>query len=473
MTSSPSQDAFPSDPNARNHLLCQAAREGNVDDVKRLLALGCDPSGHFDEAQAREQYSGFPGRSSLPEVFGGIPDDLQAKLDAEMAALESDMFNRLAGAPSSEDIPLLGAVASNNPHCVEILLAAGASPSARDNLGVNALAFARTPEIAMMLVRAGTPLEVTDAEAASPLRPRSPLDEAISRGAEGLDVAQAVIAAGANVNATRDHGYTLFMSAVGSNRDPQMLRLLIASGADPHAVSEYGYNAWHAAIDVNFEANAEESVRDTFGYLKELGVNTEQRNKGGQTPLARAISDGTGLEVRVLCEMGADPNAVCTLRTCGGDECTSRELPLVFHVVNGHGVHADIKLQALLDAGADSSALESGQWTPLCYVVSALAADSDDSAATYQRFFDDGTGFRVVSPGAGFRRGEFVASVLPTCREFVERFAATLHPPSGSEFAGQWRAEKVTMATLLLADACWKRYVRPSDETTSSSTDPA
>jgi ankyrin repeat protein len=458
MTTSSSQDAFSSDPHDRNVLLCQAAAAGNVEEVRRLLALGCNASGHFDAARAAERYAPIRRLVPPPNPIADVPADIQAKVNERMAEYERETFQQLSGAPSSREIPLFAAVEAGCLDCISALLAAGANPAVRDNLGVNALSRARTPEIAKTLVRAGTPLELTEAEAASSSRCTSPLDDAISSGCEGLEVARAVIAAGANVNATLDHGYTLFMSAVGSSRHPEMLRLLIASGANPHAVSEYGYNAWHAAIDVNFEANAEESVRDTFGYLKELGVNIEQRNKGGQTPLARAISEGTGLEVRVLCEMGADPNAVCTLRTCGGDECTSRELPLIFHVVEGHGVQSDVKLEAILDAGADSHALVDNRWTPLCYVVSALAASSDDSDATYERFYEEVKGFRVTSPGPGFTRADFVTSVMPSCRAFVETFAATLNPPSGSEYAGAWRAEEVNMATLLLADACWKRY---------------
>ncbi len=466
MTTSENQSPVPSDPQARNRLLCEAARAGDAREVKRLLAMGCDPKGHFDAAAA-DRFS--PDTIPMPqaEQLDSLPDEIAVNVKERMAEFMRQTFAQLSGAPSDHEIPLFEAVVSGSMDCIAALLNAGADPKARDNLGRCALSFAKTPEIAASLVRAGVPLEIEDREAISGSRPRSPLEEAVSCGEEGLVVARALIAAGANVNAKQDHGYTLFMSAVGSSRDPQMLRLLIASGADPHAISDYGYNAWHAAIDVDFEANAEESVRDTFGYLRELGFNIEQRNNSGQTPLARAISDGTGLEVRVLCEMGADPSAVCTLRSCGGDECTSRELPLIFHVVDGHGVHSDVKLQTLLEAGADSHALENGQWTPLCYVVTALAADSDDPDATYQRFFREIESFRVVSPGPGRTRGAFLASIDAAVRECVVKFAETLHPPTGSQFADEWRAEKVNMATLLIADACWKRYVRRDAEKSS------
>lgn len=120
--------------------------------------------------------------------------------------------------------------------------------------------------------------------------------------------------------------------------------------------------------------------------------------------------------------MGADPNAVCTLRTCGGDECTSCELPRIVHIVEGRGMHSDVALEALLDAGADSRALVDSRRTPLRYLNSALAA--------------------------------------------------TLNAPAGSEYAEERRAEEVRMATLLLAEACWKRDMRPSDEVPLSLIDP-
>ena len=45
-----------------------------------------------------------------------------------------------------------------------------------------------------------------------------------------FDTAAALIEAGADVNATHDHGYTVFMSAVGSDRNPELLRLLQKPG---------------------------------------------------------------------------------------------------------------------------------------------------------------------------------------------------------------------------------------------------
>ena len=79
------------------------------------------------------------------------------------------------------------------------------------------------------------------------------------------------------------------MSAVGaSERNLEVINTLLQAGTDPHAVTELGWNAFHAAVDVNGEANSEESVRSTLGRLKEIGVDINHKNAQGLTPLERA-----------------------------------------------------------------------------------------------------------------------------------------------------------------------------------------
>ena len=110
---------------------------------------------------------------------------------------------------------------------------------------------------------------------------------------------------GADPNATRDHGFTVLMTAASSlSRDVEVLRLLVDHGADPHAVSEYGGNVLHAAVDVNgAEANSPDCVRAILGYLHGLGVSLEQRDRQGMTPMERAGWKGTAVENKVLAEL--------------------------------------------------------------------------------------------------------------------------------------------------------------------------
>jgi ankyrin repeat protein len=193
----------------------------------------------------------------------------------------------------------------------------------------------------------------------------TPLTAAVGDDLEALPRVRALIACGADPNAAHDRGYTVFMNAASSmERHPDVLQALIDAGADPRAVSELGYNAFHAAVDVNGEANAEESVRSTLAFLKGAGVDIEGRNKGGHTPLARAILEGTGIEVRVLAELGADPDATAPVRMCGGEACTAIELPLIFHAIEA-GVGRVEKVEALLRAGASLDVADAEGRSPL------------------------------------------------------------------------------------------------------------
>jgi ankyrin repeat protein len=63
------------------------------------------------------------------------------------------------------------------------------------------------------------------------------------------DVVSALIAVGADVNATHDHGFTVLMSAVSSsNRCSDIIDALVDAVADPLAVSDFGWNAFHARL---------------------------------------------------------------------------------------------------------------------------------------------------------------------------------------------------------------------------------
>jgi ankyrin repeat protein len=124
-----------------------------------------------------------------------------------------------------------------------------------------------------------------------------------------LDGVKALLSVGANVNATHDRGFTVFMSAVSSSeRSLEIMKVLVESGANPRAVSELGWNAFHAAIDVNGpDANTEESIRSTFELLIQLGVDINHKDAQEVSPLERAKRYGGEVEVKVLLQLGATP----------------------------------------------------------------------------------------------------------------------------------------------------------------------
>lgn len=448
---------LPTDPERANRLLCDTAATGDPERLRTLLEHGLNARGHWDPVAARESHrrtmEGMARhRAGQPDVFASMPEEVRASMAESMKETEARMFGQLCSAPSKHEIPLFRAAESGCAECVRLLLAAGADAKARDSSTRTAMYYAGSAGVVRALMRAGLPLEDADEFE------WTPLVNAVGEGEEALPRVRALIEAGADVNGTHDRGYTVFMSAVGSGRYPALLRLLVASGADPHAVSELGYNAFHAAIDVNFEANAEESVRDTLGYLKELGVNIEHRNKNDQTPLARALQEGNEIEVQVLCELGADANAVCPKHECGGESCTRIDLPLLFHAADGIGVHIDVKTEALLRAGANPLAKDADGFTPLMHVVASFCQDAADYDESYQAFFKGLGGLRLEGKPMPQTRDEFVAEAKPFLSAFVERFAKEIPVSESSEYAEEWRKEKISCIVSLCAYEGWARH---------------
>jgi hypothetical protein len=196
---------------------------------------------------------------------------------------------------------LHNAVEVNEIEMVRLLLAARADAHAVDNGGRTAIFSARAPEVARVLIDAGLDVEAQDCLG------WAPLVAAIMDGS--LDGVKALLSVGANVNATHDRGFTVFMSAVSSSqRSLEIMKVLVEAGANPHAVSELGWNAFHAAIDVNgSDANTEESIGPTFELLVQLGVNINRKDAQGVSPLERAKRSYGDTEVKVLLQLGAVP----------------------------------------------------------------------------------------------------------------------------------------------------------------------
>ncbi len=448
---------LPADPEDSNWLLCDTAAAGDADRLRVLLRHGMRAGGHWDAAKARENQRAAMERMakyrvSRPDPFASMPDEFRASRAESRKKEDEEAFERECSAPSRFEIPLFRAAESGSAECVAMLIATGADPLARDNDKHTAMYCAGSTPVVRVLRAAGVPLEDADEYG------WSPLVAALIFGGYALARIRALIEAGADVNATHDHGHTVFMSAVGTGRHPEVLRLLIAAGADPHAICEFGYNAFHTAININGEGNAEESVRGTLGYLKQLGVDMERRNEGGCTPLAWAILRGNGTEVRVLCELGANPNAVCPKHKCGSGACTSADLPLLFHAADGIVWDEHVKTEALLRAGADPLVKDAEGCTPLVRVVAALCSDAPDYAGSFNAFFKGLWGLRFDGKPLAKTREEFIAEATPLLRAYVERFASDIPISKTSEYAERWRTERLSCIVSLCAYEGWVRH---------------
>lgn len=453
--------ALPTDPQDANRLLCRTASLGDPRRLKVLLDHGLNAGGFFDPEIARESAQQMADslesyRESQPDFFKDLPEEMREMMSKGVGELFQEMTQKAATAPSSNEIPLFCAAESGSVECTELLLKAGASPTVRDSGRRTAMYYAVSLDVVRVLQNAGLPIEDADEFE------WSPLVNALSEDEMAIDRVKALLEAGADVNATHDRGYTVFMSAVSAtNRNLENMKLLIAHGADPHAVSGAGYNAFHAAIDVNGEANDEQSVRETLTYLRDLGVNMEHRNKSGHTPLARALEEGTGLEARVLCELGANPNTVYKMHDCGADECTRVDLPLLFHAVDGVGVDGDTKTETLLKHGADPLAVDDEGFTPLSRVLLALCSEADDYESKYNAFFDGLSNLDLELPAAARDRDGFIKEVMPGIRQYVEEFAADIPLDDASDFAAESRIERISCIALICAYDAWISASQP------------
>jgi len=267
---------------------------GDAARLRLLLERGCDAN-EVDERGvtlvAEAAGTGDVERVRLLLDVGAHPDPAsEAQTRRDDGSIQS---------PWSFQIPLHLAAEAGSETMLRLLLAAQATVSVVDGQERTPLFDASSAAAVSVLVAAGLSLEARDCFG------WSPLDSAVTDG----DMARArlLLAAGADVRATHDRGYTVFMSAASSmERSPEMLRLLVDAGADPCAVTDLGWNAFHAAIDVHgAAANSEASVRAILTALQDLGVDINCPDKTGATPLDRARTFGTPVEASVLEELGA------------------------------------------------------------------------------------------------------------------------------------------------------------------------
>ena len=164
-----------------------------------------------------------------------------------------------------------------------------------------------------------------------------------------------LVQAGAEVNARDDSGGSPLHAAAGSTSEPAMIVALAEAGAElnvwrPGVHSPYGWSPLHLAVDRNRNPVV-------TAALLEAGADVHARQEDGPTPLHDAA---TAEVVALLLEAGADIEARATY--LGWRQPNGRDMtPL--HVAAKRGNAA--VFMALLEAGADSAALDVEGKTPL------------------------------------------------------------------------------------------------------------
>ena len=276
---------------------------------------------------------------------------------------------------------------------VKDLLAKGANPNAKEIIqGNTPLYFAKNAEVAQVLIANGADANAQNQYGSTPLH--------LAKNAE---VAKVLIENGANVHAQNKYGSTPLHYA----RNAEVAKVLIANGADVHAKDANGKTPLHYA-DYNVE------VAQT---LINAGADVHAKDANGQTPLhatetaevAKVLIDNKA-EVNIKDKYDQTPlhfaknaEVAQALINAGADVHAQRDdgsTPLHFAkydevakvLINaGADVHAQNKYgstplhyaknaevaQVLIDKGADVHAKDNNGQTPQSYIASKVSQESD------------------------------------------------------------------------------------------------
>jgi ankyrin repeat protein len=193
----------------------------------------------------------------------------------------------------------------------------------------------------------------------------TPLHAAVN--ADRLDIADALLRAGANAAAGDRYGVTpIYLAAVNGNAE--MIRRLLDAGVDPNAVDGGGETALMTAARTGTPA--------ALRVLLERGALVDAREpEFGQTALMIAVRENHDAAVQVLLEAGASPNAQTRkgptpafVPPCKGTGCGSEGVGINRGGLPDRGRRAEVK----------------GGMTPLLY------AARDGYASVAKRLIDSG-----------------------------------------------------------------------------------
>ena len=182
----------------------------------------------------------------------------------------------------------------------------------------------------------------------------------VSRGTQdsegGLHVAELLLERGVHVNTRREGNFTPLHVACHFGK-LEIVQLLLDHGADANAETEGGLKVLHQVSFGPYECQ-EDGVR-VAELLLEHGAEVDTRDKDHSTPLHFASRYGKLEMVRLLLDLGADPEA-----NAEGD---MGEKPL--HDVSRGEYRSQEEgvciAQLLLEHGADVNTRRNDHWTPL------------------------------------------------------------------------------------------------------------
>jgi ankyrin repeat protein len=247
-----------------SEVLASVAQKGNAEAVRDLIAAGVPVA-----SEPLQPRWGMPGTALDNAAQRGDVEMLRALLsagirdpDAKTEALKRassagkiEAMHLLIGSGANPTAPgvLVQASASGIPAVVQEILKYKPDANARGQDGTTALIAClrayhykdkdvNRKEIVRMLLDAGSDPNIADNKGMAPLIANS----------RDLEIAQMLIAHGANVNAQAKDGFTPLLNA----ETIELTRLLLEHGADPFAKTDHGQTALDWAKQMNRKAQA-------------------------------------------------------------------------------------------------------------------------------------------------------------------------------------------------------------------------